>query len=244
MSEPGQILSTSTNDRIEACVLDFERNPPRPPGEPPSRNPYRPPIRGILLQDLPSEGTAQCAVSSRKPDAFIQKFAIIGEITNQTKFALAFGTAKTDFLPYSVSAADLRTALEKLSTIGKGNVSVAIGGTPAVAATGGNPAVSAMNPGVWLITFIGKFLIQTGNAAPAPPPLMTFDDTKLTGLGLLQITSTVWGDTGTIEPVNDAIPVGTPTPMRKGAVAWAQWMPGAGFCVTACEGREFSVLGE
>ena len=240
MSSDLAILSQDAADRTERCVIAFEQQSAhQPSGRKASRQqPVMQPIRAILLEDLVTDGQADCSVSIYQPDQFIQKLAFLGDVQNTSKFALSFaplnGTAaKTDFLPYNITAAALQTALENLSTIGKGNVLVSLGQ---------DPDDSAKFPGVWLVTFQGKFAKQTGPNPPTAPPLMTVDTSRLSILGLMRVDATVWGDTGTTETMIDAIPVGTPTPMRAGAVAWGQWLSGVGYCCTACEGREFSVI--
>ena len=94
------------------------------------------------------------------------------------------------------------------------------------------------NPGLWLATFIGKFL-QPG--VPAPQVMTSTNSITGSGVNVLVEANTIWTDAGVIETLNDIIPVGEPTPMRAGAVAAAIWFPGVGYGIIACECREFSV---
>jgi hypothetical protein len=201
------------------------------------------PIRGILLEDLVDEGKADCAVTGLDVTTFIQEVKIEGDVTGGT-FTLNFKGQTTTALPFNATAAQMQAALEKLSTIGKGNVLVRLGKMTFTDSDGNGDRVfgqSTASPGLWLVEFVGTFA-----RVPTAPPLMTVGN-SLTMLqnprglqNLLVDQTTHWVDTGIIKTVNAIVPVGIPTPMKLGAVVAAIWFPGIGFGVVSCEGREFS----
>ena len=53
--------------------------------------------------------------------------------------------------------------------------------------------------------------------------------------------TTHYADSGVVETLNALVPVGSPTPMKAGAVAIGLWFPGIGYGVIACESRQFTV---
>lgn len=218
----GKKLSDSAFERTERAVLKSERNENEPPRGGRKRDDTpRPPIRAILLQDLPSEGTADAAVTELVDTNEIQEVAIEGSPTGiGGTFRLKFKTSTTAEIPWNATAEEMRKALEALESIGKGNVDVAIGKT------------QKYNPGVWLVSFIGKF-----NGLDVP----TLEPTdSLIGASIVVTWSTTWADSGRIETVRAMIPVGTPTPMRRGAVVVCSHFPGAGYGVHAVECRDFN----
>jgi len=227
MATTGGILSQDAARRTQAAVLWVENNSGSKPRRPPPRrgDPMRPPIRAILLEDLATDGNADCAVTERVETPEIQEVSILG-ISTGGAFKLAFKGQTTPLLPFNVSAADMQTALENLSTIGEGNVSVTLG---KIAATDTSPAEF---PGLWLVQF-------QGTLAGIDVPLLV-PTSSLQGTTIIVTSTTHWADTGVVETINDLIPVGTPTPMRAGAVVVGLWFPGLGYGCIACEAREFS----
>src|SRR5262249_47820997 len=228
-TEPGELFSKHAADAIEQLVLDSRRNPsPRETRTPPTSG-QRPPIRGILLQDLVNEGQADLAVTEKVTNPQIQKISLLGEPTAGT-ITLGFKGKTTPALPYQATAAQVQTALEGLSTIGKGNVTVTLGVIAKGVSSENSPAEF---PGVWLVEFTGLF------SGPNPPRIALLTATgNLTGLSAIVTAATVWKDTGLVETIQAIVPVGTPTPMRAGAVAVGIWFPGIGYGCVACEGRE------
>ena len=246
-ANPGQFLSQDAADRTEAVVLEVERALRKQTDFQFRRGPQdRPPLRGILLQDLNLGGTALCEVTVRDPARLVQKFSIVGEITAAGPPAGTFTLGVSGASPAQVTpalgaystAAQVQAALQALPAIGPKNVNVTLGLIPSQAATANQPATPTYFPGVWLIEFVGKFLQPQD--PPAAPTLTIVP--SLTGLTYVQLVSDGWADANTTETVMDAIPIGTPTPMRAGAVVSAIWFPGAGYGVIAAEGREFSAI--
>lgn len=244
---PGVWLSQDAANRTERSVLDYERRVRQAALDQIRRNfQPEPPVRGILLQDLNDEGQAACQLTVRDPTRLVQKLAIVGEITaagpGGGTFTLGVQGATGQVTPalsvYS-TAAQVQAALQKLPAIGAKNVMVTLGQMPAVPATADQPATPAYFPGVLLIEFVGKF-VETDDP-PAMPTLVVTP--SITGLTYTQIKTTVWADSGTAATVSALIPIGTPTPMRTGAVVAAIWFGDLGYGVIAAEGREFSAIG-
>lgn len=225
-------LAESSRDLVKA----WKRGSLIPPAARPKpvTGGYLPPIRGILLADLNSDSTADCAVTTLVNDTTIQEVILLGQPTGGT-FKLSFKGQTTSALAWNITAADLQTALEKLETIGPNNVTVALGQanyTNADADPGTDP--TAEFPGLWLVTFTGQFDGRTDT------PLMTVDDSGLRGgPSAAVIATTSWADTGKVTTVRSVIPVGTPTPMHAGAVVIAIHFPGQCYGVVACEPRSF-----
>ncbi|MDE2100049.1 MAG: hypothetical protein KGL39_22535 [Patescibacteria group bacterium] len=212
----------------------MKHTPPRPHVD---QSP-RPPMRGILLEDLVTEGTADCAVTAPFSTSNIQEIEQIGLVTAGT-FTLGWAPAgqtvqTTPALQWNVSPADMQTALNKLSTIGANGVTVTLGPQSYQnSANGEDP--EALNPGLWLVSFTGRQFANLTN-----PPLLTVTTTFTgTGPGMSISEKTLWADTGRVETVNAVIPVGTPTPMRAGAVVVSVFFPGFGYGVVAVEPRYF-----
>jgi hypothetical protein len=233
----GTLLSEELANEVKALVDDLRRNPPRTPATRPRVDlSPRPPVRGILLADLPSEGQADMAITTRFDDTTIQEVSMIGVTTAVVggTFTLTFRGQTTTPIKPGASNTDVQTALEALSTIGKKNVTVALGNqkyTNDDADPDTKPKQES--PGLWLVTFTGIFAGQNNI------PLLTATSSLTGGMTLLVDSTTHWGDTGIVETANAVVPVGVPTPMRMGAVVLCIPMPGIGYVVTACECRDF-----
>jgi hypothetical protein len=226
------IFNRDAANRTKTCVEAFERNGGRPHNNGrPSRQGLRPPIRGILLEDLETDGVADCAVTIKVSSPVMQKLTLLGDASGGT-FKLGFKGKTTDSIKYNATAAELQTALEKLETIGTKNVRVSLGLIPKSAAR------DTEFPGVWIIEFIGTFLSRD----PSTIPLMTIPETAIsTSTQTIVITEvSEWMDSGVVEQVNGTIPVGTPTPMHAGAVVACIWFPGIGYGFPGVEPRQFS----
>ncbi len=221
-------LTRDAARRTGLCVRDFERRPkpPRPGSR--IRGTDGPPIRGILLEDLVNEGTADCAVTVKVSSPALQKISVLGKPSTGSNFTLSFKGQTTANISIRATAADVKAALELLTTIGVNNTSVALGETPA---TIDEPEFI---PGVWLVSFVGTFLTRD----PSTIPLLT---TSVSG-SLWAVISQVeqWADSGEVEMVTAMTPVGSPTPMRAGAVVTAIQFPGIGYGVMTCEPRLYT----
>lgn len=217
----GKKLSNNAFRRTQAVVHAFERNANAPPdtqrrGQ---QSDFRPPIRVILLEDLESGGLADATVTELIETNEVQDVKIIGFPAAGT-FRLKFQSLTSPPINWNATAAEMQKALEATESIGKGNVAVALGKS------------AKYRPGVWLVTFTGKF-----NGVDVP--LLEPTD-NLVGSSIVVAETSVFYDTGRIEEVRGMIPVGIPTPMRAGAVALCNHYLNVGYGVHALECREFS----
>ncbi len=212
-----------------------------------------PPRRGILLQDLPTGGQSDCEVLALCTTTMVQKVSLVGDAISGGTFTLSFqlpnqSKQTTPALPYNATAAQVQTALQALPAIGPNNVTVTLGKLPAFPAqpaSGSVPAVPAIPaefPGLWLVEFVGPF---ANTSPPAPTttaiPLLTATPSLQGGPATIVINNELWRDTGIVMKANAVIPVGTPTPMKAGAVVYCVMHPGLGYAVMGCEARQFSV---
>ena len=244
MSEGGVLLTEELAFDLADLVAEWKAGKLSPKPERSHRDTAsRPPMRGILLEDLVSEGKADCAVTQLFLTSQIQEIEQLGQVSAGT-FTLGFqpptppkGAAPaiqtTPSLAWNASAAQIQTALENLPAIGKKNVLVTLGNGPYTNAL--TDTSKTDNPGLWLVSFVGKFETATSI------PLLTVTATLSGGSGpAISISeATFWGDTGRVESVRAGIPVGTPTPMRAGAVVLCHFVPSAGYVVGSCEPRQF-----
>ena len=262
MPDQGVLLSEQLALDLRELLEQSRRNPP--PNRPPPGNWQgpRPSLRAYLLQDLPSPGSVPCEVSQPCVNTMVQKVAIIGMASGGT-FKLSFqlpapqGQSQppaqtTAAIAWNATAAQMQSALQALSNIGRNNVIVTLGkipAAPAVPATASRaavPARPAMFPGLWLVEFVGSFQAASNSPPPttAQLPLLTVAANSLTGgPSFINIVNEGYRDGGSRETAVAVIPVGTPTPMRAGSVVGCVWYPGLGYGVHACECREFVTSG-
>lgn len=181
------------------------------------------PIRAILLDDCRNEQPTPAAVTVAVDTNEIQRVSIVGTPTGGV-FRLAFRGEWTPDLSPTLSAASLELALSQLSTIGRDAVAVTIGPD------------NVYSPGMYLVEF-------TGRLAGLDVPLLEIDD-RLEGAALTVANTTIWADSGRIVDVRNGIPVGTPTPLRAGAVVLCHRHSGpAGWVIHAAESRQFAPYG-
>jgi hypothetical protein len=230
----GVLLTQDAATRTKAAVLAYERTPARAREGRRNRNHAPlPPIRGVLLQDLATEGVADCAITTKVSSPAAQEIEIVGGQNHASDtFRVSFKGQTSTPISTWASAADMQAALEAMETIGKGNVAVSLGVTPAEA---GRPQE---NPGIWLVEFIGAFLSRD----PATTDLLTTNSSS-NNLWAIVTAKTTWADSGSVVQVHDILPVGVPTPMRAGAVVAAIHYPTVGYGVIACEARQFAPAG-
>jgi hypothetical protein len=126
------------------------------------------------------DGLAGTGASAKKTNE-IQTITFT-DVTGGT-FTVTYESVESGNLPWNITAAQLQSALEGLTTIGEGNVSVT-----------GTPAVSLV------VEFIGALGQQNLS-------LMVIDDTLITGGGSEEVTiaETVAGGTGTAPIETDTI---------------------------------------
>lgn len=181
------------------------------------------PIRAILLDNCTNEQPTPAAVTVAVDTNEIQRVTIVGNPTGGV-FRLGFRGEWTPELSPTLTAASVELALSQLSTIGRDAVSVTVG------------ADNFHSPGMWLVEF-------TGRLGGTDVPLLEIDDC-IEGAALMVVATTVWADSGHVIEVRNGIPVGTPTPLRAGAVVLCLRHSGiAGYVIHAAEARQFSPYG-
>jgi len=220
----GVLLSPDAFARTRAAVLEWERT--ADPALLPTRrrgDSGRRPIRGILLEECIDNGTAEAAVTEYSDTTEVQEVSLVGEPTGGT-FRLTFRGEETADIPWDATAEELQAALEALETIGANNVEVSVGTS------------DDYFPGVWLVEFAGSL-------AGVDVELME-ETNNLTGVAIVVAATQDWEDTGRTATVRCAIPVGTPTPLRPGAVVLCQAMGRAGYVIWAAEARQFNPYGD
>ena len=213
---------TSEQDRkITTAVrtVPGDKGSRRPPGRTRHLS-GRPNIRGVLLQDLFSNGTAEVAVLDWVDTNDVKAAKFIGDVTGGT-FKLTYnGTTSqstdetTGDIAYNATAAAVRTALGALSSLSESVLEV-----DAFA-------------GMWFIQFLDK---PFGSVSDMD---MTLVDLEGSQRGAA-VVDEHWVDSGRTEIVYATIPVGIPTPMRAGAIVAAIWLTGPGYSVVAVEPRDF-----
>lgn len=181
------------------------------------------PLRAILLAECVNEQPTPAAVTVAIDTAEIQRLTLVGTPTGGF-FRLAFRDAWTPELSPTLSAASLELALSQLPTVGRDAVAVTVGPD------------NFYSPGMWLVEFTGKL-------AGIDVPLLTIDD-QLEGAALAVARTTIWADSGRVVDVRNGIPVGTPSPLRPGAVVLCLRHAGnAGYVIHAAEARQFDPYG-
>jgi len=243
VSEAGVLISAELAADIQDLVAEWRSGAFRPTPQRPYRDAgQRPPLVGILLADLPSGGKVDCAAliefSAGQVQNQIQKVEQLGSVTGGT-FTIGWAPPgqsiqKTPALAWNISAADLQTALNKLSTIGTKGVTVTLGSQKYTHSF--SQVQTAENPGLWLVSFTGK---QFDKTTTFPLLTVTSSLTGVQGPTLSISELTYWGDSGRVETVKAAIPVGTPTPLRAGATCLAHFVPGSGYILGSVEPRQF-----
>lgn len=231
---PGVLLKQKLAEDLRDLLRDSRRDPPSSTTHLPPGPGGRPPIRGILLEDLVDGGEADCAVTERVTTNETQEVEIVGDAVSGGTFKLTYKGQTTTAIPFNATAAQMQTALQALPAIGANNVTVTLG--KGTFTNDDTQAQTLAFPGLWLIQFAGSLAGQTNL------PLLTATPSLQGGPAVINISPTThWADTGVVETMNAIIPVGTPTPMRAGAVASGIWYPGIGYGCIACECRQFTV---
>src|SRR5262245_10056569 len=98
--DQGVLLSEDLPLELQAATRERNRTPPPSRRPPPFRDPgQRGPIVTILLDDLPSEGQADCAVLQKVTTPQIQKIEMLGNMSAflgaGPHFTLSFKGKKT-----------------------------------------------------------------------------------------------------------------------------------------------------
>lgn len=182
----------------------------------------RPIIRAILLADLEAGETAAAAVMKLQEVDEVQVVDLRGEVDGGT-FQLIFdGETTAAEIPFDATATELKEALEELAAINSGDI-----------------IVNAY-AGRWVVQFTGQY--AGGDVA-----LMTALN-SLTGVyNTIRISSAFqWIDANRVEQIHGQLPMGSPTPLKAGAVVTAGWIPEAArYCIinVECRDLEYEITG-
>lgn len=242
MSHPLLVESPQTAMALNSMLRDYGGGllntlPDPRPGR--HRTPSNAPIAFVLLEELESGGSAQ-ALLLRKSDRPVQIITIRGNGVTGGDFNLHYGSPidvdgdeVSDAITYDATASEAKTALEACESIDPGSVLVHLGETTYLNANGVSTTVIL---GRWFIEFL---------KLPDPELLLPFfisGETALTGS-----PSDVKSETHFLVPTDkqvtiySAVPTGTPSAMRPGAIGLAEFYHGIGHCVDAIEARHFTV---
>jgi hypothetical protein len=236
------------------------------PGWQPSDTPAGTPLRGILLDDLTSDETAPLAVTELVLDGRTHSLSLFGN-AEQGFFRLRVPTVINGQLQRVATAeisplATARELQEKINdTVGAGWLNVTLGGTVTFEAPRdpGRPwplperlRQQTTRPAQWLLTYTDSAAQSLGVASrdangflPLVEPVVrdTVGARTLGGLSLLVARPARWERTGELVTVRAILPVGQPTPLRRGAVAVALAFPDpVGWGVIAVEPRPWPGL--
>lgn len=184
----------------------------------------RPNIRGVLLDDLNSNGTAEVAVLDWVEFNTVKAVKLIGSVNGGTFTVTYNGTVavpvqeETGDIAWDADAAEMLTALAALPSLSERVLKV-----------------DAFD-GLWFIQFLGQ---PIGTIAD-----MDINRVKLTGgeHGAAVIDEH-WEDSGRVETVYCGIPIGTPTPLRAGAIVFPIWVRGPGYTLPGAEPRDWFDFG-
>ncbi len=206
----------------------FQRSPDREPTRG-HQTRYEHDIAVLLLEDLVSGGTARAAVLRASTSVERQIVDLRGAIDETTSWRLNWTptdepTQTTPVLSASATPAEVRLAIESLAAFAPGDVRVEFGRHV-------RDDAETWNIHRWVIELTGQF---SGTEVPL------FDPEIVSGsnLAFSVVEGTVVEDTGTTMIVRSVVPVGTPTPLRRGAIAICAWLEGFGWTVHAIEIRE------
>lgn len=187
----------------------------KPPGKKNFQPGGRPNIRVILLDDLVFGDSVEAAVTEPEPSNEIQRIQFRGSVTGGF-WRITFNGEMTGDIAHNANALTVRQALESLSNINPGDVLV------------------FGYEGLWVVEFTGQY------AADNVPLMSIINGLSGDAPWAIVTANTIWNDTGRTESVYGMIPTGSPTPMKAGSVALAQWYHGLGYGVHACEPRDFT----
>ncbi len=185
----------------------------------------RPPIRGVLLEDLVHNGTAQVAVLDWVDSHHVQAAKLIGSVDGGTFTIKYNGTVavplslaeETKDIPFDASDAEMLDALADLPSLSKRVLKV-----------------DAFT-GMWFIHFLEQAI---GSVKP-----LTINKINLTGGSRgAAVIDEHWEDSGRPETVHPPVPVGPPTPMRAGMIVVCIWITGPGYTVIVLEPRDWFEL--
>lgn len=207
-------------------------------GQPDSRFDQKEPELVVLMDSLESGQTVKARVMEPRAKRYeIQMVTALG-IPSGGYIRFGWRQSSTSDIVYTPNiyplidtAATIQNYMAELPGLGRGNIRVNLG---TLQTTEGRTVVSH-KMWRWQFEFIGTW--------EGRDPELIVVDSHLTNAYATTEQAIDWVDSGRMIDVHCAIPCPYPTPMRAGAFAWAQWKRRAGYCVIACEPRDFGDYG-
>lgn len=237
--ERAYALTVSEKQAFDRMADDWQRRPKGPGAPAPSladpRNDWNPPIVAVLLDALTAGESVLAEVLGLRSYNQIQIITAYG-LASGGSFRVGFSPSgslgNTVYTPAFYPLVDgpevLQQYLWAIPEIGSGNVEVTLGSRI-------TDDKVRHNMWRWSLTFCGKF-------AGKPVPMVTVDD-AVTGAGLIVQAINPMETTGRLETIHEVLGVNSPTPLRAGARCMASWIVGIGYCIHACEVRDFGDYG-
>lgn len=246
MADEGFLISASDYRRMAATVRAYEKDPRNRP--PRTQGSYqgagRPNLIVMLTEDLDSADEARAAVLQAEDGDTVQAVTIVGHVSGGS-FTLSLDLGEdepeeTESIDWNATPAMVREALEALPSLNPGDVDVRFGKI----IDDPGPPEEARYTGRWLVRFQGQFTGQDVPLLEFSSELETNgDDITRAGVTGEAIRVRLW-DTKREEIVRADLPVGSPTPLKAGAIATAKWISDVGYVLDAVECREFILAGE
>lgn len=192
----------------------------------------RPPIVAVLLDDLLAGESVAAAVLAWRSVNARQIITAYGSPAGGY-FRLGYkasASASPVWTPLFYPAVDAPEVLQGYLSgiVGNGNVEVTLG---IVRTTDG----VSHNTWRWEIVFCGAL-------AGIDQELLEVEETLVGGALLVQANNPL-ELTGRVELINEVLGVGLPTPLKAGARCMALWYHGIGYCIHACEVRDWGEYG-
>lgn len=177
----------------------------------------RPNFRGVLLDDVRRGGLVDVTVTRFKATNIIQELIFTGETPDDGTFSLGYEGETTAELPFNATAAEVRTALEALSTIPEGSLTV-----------------TARPGGGFNIQFGGDFEgTDVTNLEVVTESLESDGDPTATTIEPIQ--GSYWEDTGETERVREMEMLGADGILTAGTGVLVHWYWDAGYGIHAAE---------
>lgn len=259
MADFHPIHATEADARKLAAAARYVASLPR--GEtqtqPPGSQLNRPPIVAVLLEDCPPGAIVLAEVLTQErwrdrgdgvqvPRQVID-VCVYGspDDENPGTLAITWDDETSDAWPITAGAEEVQAAVASLPALQALRPIVTLGtATSTDPRTGVEILHQLMR---WRVSIDGQpdgseWLLAppTINDADAPQPIVAPVITGLVGVCTALTLPCHWVGTGNQEQVQAAVPVGDPTALRIGAQVFCQWVHGAGYCITAAEGRKLN----
>lgn len=235
----GLLVSPADWGKIQRMSRDWDNQPlqNRPlPKVPEPQSAFQFPVVVALLEDAYAGFPVWAELLRAESATETQLVSLVGYAAPgalQSQFKLGFTapgdnqtTEWTATLQGDATADTVQAALEALPSIDPGDVIVMLG---QMSYFGGTQQTFR-----WIVRFQGKFLGQT---IPLLQTEEIGDDIYSDSMVVEEVQVET---TGQAIQVRTVIPVGVPTPLRRGCICACLWMPGWGWVIVAAECRDLT----